>query len=204
MNIKCRYVIILAVTFVISGCNQQTYNKHQYALDVRRPEAAASQTDLVLEVDRFHIDSSFDTKELLYRTSQFEYKGDYYNELLTPPAQMVADITRNWMANTGLFTQTVRSDNSSPNSLVLKGDILSFYGDKIDNSDLRGTVEIRMFLLSRKGRDESLLFSKTYKVSSSWDNPTPQGLVKALNTSMEMILKQTESDLRKVLAENRK
>ena len=109
--------VILAVLSV-SGCiSRSAVVKNTFLLEAQRSgQAKKGESEVILAVQPFSITPAFQRNGIVVRISENEYAADYYNEYFVPPAVMVTGLTRQWLAESGLFNQVL-----SPNSTVKKG-----------------------------------------------------------------------------------
>ena len=192
------FVIVLLCFILAAGCgSRQTYDKRHYVLRaVRSGEPAKTETDSILEVRRFTIDSAFAGKGLVYRTGEFEYHSDFYSQFLVSPEAMITDKTRNWLSESGLFGTVLEVGSLVDPTHVLECNITALYGGFRDESAPKATMEMRAVLLKSKAAGESMpLFGKTYRATVDIDSEAPVDLVKALDGCLEEILTSLEKDL---------
>ena len=193
-----RFVLkVLVCLILVSGCSsRQTYDKKHYILKaVRHGDSIQTEIGSILEVRRFTIDSAFAGKGLVYRTGEFEYESDFYNEFLVSPAAMITDKTRNWLAESGLFDTVPDVGSLVDPTHVIEGNITALYGDFRDRSSPKAVMETRFFLLKVKATGESTpIFGKTYQATVDIESENPQDLVKAFDKCLEDILTSLEKD----------
>jgi cholesterol transport system auxiliary component len=204
-------LVFLLSLLVLAGCNSAyTANRIQYLLEPSRnaeapaadQEAAGSQAanpkseNRVLEVCRFRIESAFAAKSLVYRVGPLRYETDFYNTFLVPPAVMIAEETRVWLSQSGLFSRVIGPGAVNEPTYVLEGDILELYGDLRDKTDPRAVMQIRFFLSRVEENGQPLAMEgKTYIAVSHLESADPAGLVEAFNRCFETILTDLEKDL---------
>ncbi|MBC8216901.1 MAG: membrane integrity-associated transporter subunit PqiC [Planctomycetes bacterium] len=195
---SCFCVSMFVWPVMLSGCgSRQAYNKKYFLLSAtRQAQPAGIQTDLVLEVRRFTIDSAFAGKGLVYRTGQFEYESDFYSEFLVSPAAMITEKTRNWLSGSGLFKRVLDTASQIDPTHTLEANITALYGDLRDKSSPQAKMEMRVFLLKAQAAEEPILvFGQTYKSSVGIESEGPEGLVEALDRCLANILSNLEKDL---------
>jgi len=195
---SCFSVSVLACSILVSGCgSREAYDKKHYILNAaRRGESIETETDSVLEVRRFTIDSAFAGKGLVYRMGEFEYESDFYSEFLVSPAAMITEKTRSWLAESGLFGTVLDVGSQIDPTHVIEGNIIAMYGDFRDKSSPEATIEMRVFLLKTEAGGESLpVFARKYQSSVGIESEGSDGLVRALDKCLEDILSSLEKDL---------
>jgi uncharacterized lipoprotein YmbA len=183
----------------MSGCGQQSYNKSFYILDTTRQGASHEpRRESILSVQRFTIDSAFESKGLVYRKSDFEYESDFYNEFLLSPAQMVTEKTRNWLSDAGIFQSVLDAGSYIKPTHILRANIISLYFDFRDNSTPSAVMDIRFFLITQKPAKDSVVFAKTYRTASKAKSNNVSDMVETLDYCLMDILTNLENDLKEI------
>ena len=183
----------------ISGCSiDQTYNKQYYVIEVKRP--AVNQPDeqnkKILEVVRFSIDSAFNTRELICRTGESLYEPDFYNCFLASPESMIAEKTRCWLSDSGIFKFVLDRTSRIQPTHLLEGNITAIYCDCRDEKSPIAVMELKIFLSEiNSNPDPNIVFSKTYRSNIPLQTGENQILVQTLNVCLAEILTTMEKDL---------
>ena len=202
-NRKIRYCMLIglfAITAVISGCGPKTYTKNYYLLDIQRQaDILEADTDLILYVRRFSIDTAFSSNSLVYRKGEFQYESDFYNEFLVSPTAMVTEKTRTWLSQTGLFGQVLDAGSYLEPTHTLEGNIVALYGDVREASSPAAIIEVRFFLIENADSEKIVLWGKLYKGSCQAGAQTADSLIEAFDRCLENILTELEEDLIKKL-----
>jgi ABC-type uncharacterized transport system auxiliary subunit len=182
---------------MLCGCGPKSYEKQRYILDSQRASSAeAGDNQNILEVRRFTIDPAFSTKSLTYRTGEFEYESDFYNEFLISPDAMITEKVRNWLSESGLSRRVLDPGSYVESTHVIEGNVIALYGDFRDKSSPTAVMEIRVFLLEMKTiKEPTIIFGKTYKSSVALESKGPESLVRALDRCLVEILTDMEKDL---------
>ena len=143
----CLCLNLIIASSLLSGCGgPKPYNKNYYVLNVHRsPETAKPDNNFILDVRTFTIDSAFDSKGLVYRTAEFEYETDFYNEFLISPAIMITEKTRTWLLNSGIFKLVLDKASYIDPTHTLQANITALYADRREK---KAVMEIRTFLIS--------------------------------------------------------
>ena len=195
---SCLRVSIYVWLAILSGCgSRQAYNKKYYIFNtIRQGESIKAEKDGILEVRHFTIDSAFNGKGFVYRTGEFEYESDFYNEFLVSPSAMITEKARTWLSESGLFKIVLDPGSQVDPTHIIEGNIIELYGDFRDKSSPTAVMEMRIFLLKvNPGKDPSFVYGKTYKSSTGVDSKSPEGLVNTLGRCLEEILTNLEKDL---------
>jgi cholesterol transport system auxiliary component len=188
---------LVASAMVIAGCGAKSYERQHYLLDAQRAPAIVTRDNQnIVKVRRFTIDPAFSAKGLTYRTGEFEYESDFYNEFLISPDAMVTEKVRDWLSVSGLFPRVRDPGSYVDPTYVLEGNVTALYGDFRAKSAPKAVMEVGVFLLQMKtGTDPVTVLGKTYKSSIALESEGPGALVSALDRCLTEILTDLEEDL---------
>lgn len=197
----CFGLSVMTSAIILAGCGQKSYQKQHYILDARRASSvAASDSANIIEIRRFTSNSAFSGKSLIYRSGEFEYESDFYNEFLISPAAMITEKARNWLSASGLSRRVLDPTSYVDPTHVIEGNVTALYGDLRAKSSPTAVMELRVFLLETKtGKEPVIVFGKTYKSSVGLESEGPGGLVSALDRCLVEILTDVEEDLAEIL-----
>jgi cholesterol transport system auxiliary component len=196
-------LVILALSAGgLFGCAQSLPQRQYYILEARRPaETPATGSQATLLLRPFRMDVAFVGRSLVYRVSAFRYESDYYHQFLIPPAAMLEEKTRDWLADCGLFAQIVPPGSAVEATYTLSANVTALYGDFSDRSAPQAVLDIHFTLLGAPGPDQPTLLAKSYRAASPIAERTADAVIAALNQDLVQILSQLEADLRQHLAE---
>jgi len=197
---KTKRILILTayvtILFSIAGCAKQQYGKQRYWLDIERSKSGSNiNTNAILGVEPFSIDSAFRTRGIVYKKTAHEYQGDFYQEYLIPPAQMMTEQTCRWLRDSGLFARVLDPGSIMQSTHVLEGHIGKVYVDASQGNQYVAKLEISFYLLKKEKRDEKILFGKTYTSSKPMESSKTEDYFKALEAALTEVLQQYENDV---------
>ena len=194
----CICLNLIIVSLLLSGCGgPKPYNKNYYVLNVNRSaETARPENNFILDVHTFTIDSAFDSKGLVYRTAEFQYETDFYNEFLISPAVMFTEKTRTWLLNAGIFKHVLDKGSYLDSTHTLQANITALYADRREK---KAVMEIRTFLISDTAPDDSVIMTAAYKAFSPLKSQTPEAILQAFDDCLTRILRDLEADLKRKL-----
>ncbi len=197
---------LLASFVVLSGCGQSAVaNRKYYLLDTTRQGPPASvRSDATLRVRRFDVDQAFAARQLVYRVEATRYEPDFYDQFLVPPGIMIAEKTRDWLADSGLFQRVTSTGGPLEAAYVLEGNVLDLYADFTTGATPQAVLEIRFFFLAAPDANEAVPLAKAYRAESPIAPRTASAVVSALSNDLADILTRLEADLEKVLARQSK
>jgi len=197
---------LVASVVALLGCRAETaHEKEYFVLEAKRQGAPAQGPieNSTLEVSRLSVDAAFATKNLIYRTGQYEYQSDYYRQFLISPGVMATEKTRDWLAEAGLFRQVLPVGSRLAADYTLEGTVTALYGDFRDPTNPAAILEIRFFLLMSVRGSEKVAFTDTYRAVTLVPGKTPEAFMAALNDSLVEILRRLEQGLVDWRAERR-
>ncbi len=200
---KARVIIlcsIASVSLFLSGCmgDRASYSQRNFILQANRDLPIIKDSkDIVLSVQSFNSSELYAGKVFVYRIAQSEYETDFYDRFLVGPDDMLTQVTRKWLSDSGLFKLVLEPGTYSDATDMLEGNLLALYGDFRDKNEPKATIKIRFFVIDLS--DKSVLYSNTYEVSSEAKDNSVDSLVQAYNESLVKILTQLEKDLQKNL-----
>jgi cholesterol transport system auxiliary component len=195
-------MLLMMLVASMCGCAQRTGEKNYYVLGTARVDRAVrTGSDAILEVRRFSIDPSFADPSLVYRLDEFRYEFDYYNEYLVPPALMLTQQARTWLARSGVAAHLLMAGSRIQPTHTLETNVTAMYGDFRDPSAPRAVLEVRCFLLDDREPTETIAMARVYGASHPIEEKTADAVVAALDAALERILTQLEEDLAAALAD---
>jgi cholesterol transport system auxiliary component len=197
LNIPYFGLSLITSVLMIAGCGPKSYEKQHYILDTQRSASPVDgDNSNIAQVQRFTVDSAFSSKSLIYRTKEFKYESDFYNEFLVSPSAMITEKTRNWLSASGLFGRVLAPGDSIVPTHVVQGNVIALYGDFREKSAPKAVIEVRIFLSETETQSESgIVFGKTYKASMGLESRDPTALVAAYDRCLIEILANFERDL---------
>jgi cholesterol transport system auxiliary component len=194
------YFNLIVLAIILSGCGVDPHSRHYYILDATR-QAALSEThsEIILEVQRFTTDSTFASKKLVYRKTEFEYESDFYDEFLISPTAMVTEKTRMWLSQSGLFARVLDPGSYTKPTHTLQANITALYIDVRDKKSPAAVMQMRVFLTPQQPAEKSIILAQTYNASVDVEAQTAEAFVQALDRCLEQILTDLENDLQQEL-----
>ena len=196
------YFPLLVSTFLLSGCGQSALaDRKYYLLDAAHPgKPVAIHSDSTLRLRRFNVDEAFAARQLVYRVDEFRYESDYYHQFLVLPGVMITQVTRDWLADSGLFGRVIAVGSRLESTYLLEGNVIALYADFTQKSAPEAVMEIRFFLLVGPEDNEKITLTRTYKATTPVSAKTAEAVVAAFSKDLEDILTRLEADIAKVLA----
>ena len=191
---------VLLLLFIVGcGPGKAPAVRRYYALELQRQgQTHQPQGNTILEIQPFGMSPTFAQKELAYRTGEFRYESDFYNQFVTDARLQITEQARRWLSDSSYFSSVALSGSALEPTHILEGDIVSLYGDFRDKSDAQGVMEIELFLIDIKSSSAKVVFSKLYKARVSVGPAKVEKVIQAYNQCLEQILQDFEGDLQKI------
>ena len=191
------YACMMTVAVMLSGCGGAAINKNHYVLDVTPKHTARlqQQPGAILEIRTFTIGSEFSGRQMVYRTGEVRYAPDYYNEFLIPPAMMITELTRTWLADTGLFTYVMQPGGAMMPGYVLEGDIVACYADIRDKAAPAAVLNIRVLYFKQDKGTNTLVWNHMYETREPMKNTQAESFAAATSRGLQTILQKLEVDV---------
>ena len=203
---KARFLLYCAMLVgqaVLAGCSinvaKSAAERRLYVLEARRQGAAPSATvGGVLQIRSFRASPRFDGKKFVYRTGDWTYRTDYYNEFLASPRTILMEETQRWLASSGLFGQVLGPAAAAEADCFLEGTLVALYADYRDRSAPLAVLEMQVFLMDSVPGRFVVLFHKDYREEAPMEAPGPEALVEGWSEALSRILTALEKDLHEV------
>ena len=196
------FIGICLVLLVLGGCvnlGRSYPEKHFYILETVHPgEMHASIPGTILKVRKFRASPAFERKELVYRTSDARYEGDFYNEWFVPPNAMITQQVVNWLTRAGLFQYVMDSSGPLPATHSLEGTLTALYGD-YRATPAKAVLAVQFFLLHEASGQAEVLWHQEYRKEVDVMERTPEALVSGWNEALRLILSALDEDLTRTL-----
>ena len=191
--------ILLALLTLLAGCGglAKPYPvKRAFVFEAPRPAGAApTDAEAILLIRRFRTAPPYESKEFVYRTGELQYESDFYNVFFSPPAELLADQTRQWLQASRLVRLIVGTGAQTEATHSLEGRVYALYGDYRRPEDPRAVLGIQFFV-SRLTDTPEIVFHKDYRQEVPVTSRTPEALAAAWNRALQQILTELEADLR--------
>jgi ABC-type uncharacterized transport system auxiliary subunit len=200
--------VLALVLACAAGClslAKQSSPIHQFMPQAVRPQAERSQASApaagapTLVVHRLEAVPAFAGREFVYRTGEFAYEKDFYNEWLEEPAAAVTPAAEGWLAQSGLFAHVVAAGAGVQGQYVLKGQVLELYGDYRRSGSPAAVVRLRFTLLKGSGPDAAILLEQDYAEDVPAGDGSPAALAGAWSQALTQALQALEKDVASAL-----
>lgn len=196
---KMRFLFLLSavVSLSLSACSlrQPAVVTQDYALKLPAPVVGPVGTRDIAVLP-FMAAPTASGQMLLYRTSDVRYESDFYNRFLAPPAQVLTNELRQWLA--GAKAGTVRNPGSPlPSDLTVQPRLNELYADYRDVNNPRAVVGMDIVLIGRTDGGNQQLFRRTYRREVPMKAISPTAAVEGWGKGAGQIFTEFTADLRR-------
>ncbi len=187
------------VAFLLAlGCSlsQPVPRPERFVLQAARAGAAVPGGGGVLQMDRVRVAPPFERQRFIYRTAESSFQSDFYRQFQSPPGVLVREATRDWLADSGLFSAVLDRGGTLGPDWLLEGEVRELYADLRQGVAPRAVLGVEFRLLDARSRTLEVAFQRRYAESVEAASPEAAALVEAWNESLGRVLAALESDLR--------
>ncbi len=199
---KCQVVLsaLTGLLALLAGCtalNRPYPAKRCFALELtQRPERLSQPTSATMRVRQFRVSPPYHQTQFIYRLGEGEFKCDYYDEFIAPPAELLTDRAIAWLCDSGAFRSTCAGSSAADHDLVLEAIVTSLYGDYTNPAAPQAVLAIHFFVLAEEGTPTNVIFDRTYSEQVALGDSDPDTLVRGWSQGLQRILTSLEADLR--------
>jgi cholesterol transport system auxiliary component len=191
------FALLAAIAFTLLAC-APTRPAIETANWLLAPERTGlprkMQSPYWLKMGSFSVVTPFDGKSLVYRVGEQRYEKDAYNAYIATPSSMIANASRQWFDQSGIFRITVPQGTSFFPFYTLQATVDELYGDYRGKAE--AVVSVQFFLtVTNPNLTNPLITAKRYTQRVALANNLPQTLVLGQQQALAEILQQFEADL---------
>ncbi|WP_027358684.1 ABC-type transport auxiliary lipoprotein family protein [Desulforegula conservatrix] len=188
---------VLISCLVLPGCVKlsKPYPIKQYfVLEAKRTaQTGGAAPKASIRIKDPEISPLFSSKSFVYKTSNLEFKTDFYNEFFILPDKLIKTQTVEWLKKSGAFRR-ISPDPGEKTDFILESNIVNLYIDKTTSPN-KAVLETAFFLLSgTKGADEIIWHSAHREEVQVKDDSSP-AMAEAFSKSLENTLIFLENNL---------
>jgi cholesterol transport system auxiliary component len=185
----------------LAGCSvlpQTPYvQQRTWPLDVRRPSVVPrKQRGYVLLVRNIRAAPGLEDRGLQWLQRDGSVHVDFYEQWAVPPAQAMENNLRQWLADSGLFAAVVAPGSRLNADFVLEGELDSFIAAP---SGGVAEVALALVLLDQRRGSTKVLLQRTESAEVKLSNTDPSGIAEAMRAGSAEVLRQTETDIARVV-----
>lgn len=202
-HIKLFSISLLSVFFLFGCFNFANPNKtiNYYTLEYAPPEIKGLKTlPYAIFIEQFHVAPLYDSSKIIYRNSEYKREAYSYHRWRANPGDMVTQLLARDFKETKLFKAVFTLDNKFPSSHTLKGTVVEFYENDLEDH-WEGILTLSVALV-RNDKDDplkSIVFQNNYSIKEICTKKNPQALAEALSNALKkvssMIIKDIHNNL---------
>jgi len=201
----CSFLVLAVLATGCPNVNKPYPERTFFLFEISNPSSTMTTVQgSTLDVNRFSISPTSQGREFIYRTTDLEYKTDFYNQFFRPPGNIMTEAVRQWLNQSGLFEDVLTPVSQAIANYTIEGNIVELYGDYRNEASAKAVLTIQFFFLdtSEDVPDPTILLSKTYTSEQPVGTASPQNLMNGWNKALEIILNQLIIDLKNSLTSN--
>jgi ABC-type uncharacterized transport system auxiliary subunit len=188
-----------AALALLAGCaalDKPYVSSDTYVLAATRPgpPAVSVPTGAVLKVRAAALAPLAQSRAFLYRRTDERWESDYYNQFLVPPGPMLADLVRQWLADSGLLGRVTDVSSLLAPTHVVEVGVTDLHADYRPGGPARAVLGLTLTLLDNAAPPRVLLQGR-YREEVPLAEPSPAGLVRAWNAALATCLDRFEKDI---------
>ncbi len=151
------------------------------------PPVTDPKTSFVLGIERFRAAGVLRDDRIVFYKSPTELSFYQYHRWSADPATLLAELTARELDRTGIFAQVRMLPSREPVDYTLKGRLLNF--EEVDyEAGSKGRVALELALV--RSRDHKVVWSTMRQAERAIEEKGITGVVNALNTSSEDLLRE--------------
>lgn len=204
--LKFRYgaVAALGVILLLGGCLKlqrpgkpvRFFTLEYAALDLRLNEPLGS----VLQVNRFGVAPTYDTRRMLYRDGDFKRDAYFYSQWRDNPGDLVSYFLARDLRDSGYFKAVVPRSSQAGATHVVEGYVEEFFEwDSEEQWEAVLTISVTLTKSLEPDASRKVISQKTYRVKEGFQEKTPAGLAAAMSRAMRILSGQVTEDVYRAL-----
>ena len=188
---------MLAALLALAGCGLETRpyaERRQWPLLVRRPLALPPrQGGPVLLVRSFVAGPGLEARGLQFAQPDGSIRTEFYEEWSVPPAQVVEEAVRGWLAESGLFSAVLAPGSRLTADLVLEGELDALWALPAQHV---ARAALGLTLVAESGAGARLLLQRRVDGEAALAGSTPQDAVAAMTAAVATLCERVEAAVR--------
>jgi len=194
-----RTAVLAALLGLLAAClsiDRPALDKRRFLLEVSRPEASPAAAYGSLVVAPFHVQAPYAGGGFVHRRGGGEVVADFHTEFFVPPGVLLANLTRRWLGDAGLFATVAGDGTRLPPTHVLEADVLALCVDERPPEGPHAVLELEVVVLDVERR---LVYRDRLTDRQTLADLTPETIVSGWNRCGAAVLATLEERLRERL-----
>jgi cholesterol transport system auxiliary component len=197
-----RRALLLAAPALAVGCSNPLSRpfpeKTFFVLDVRRPQRLPpNPRGRVLALRTVTPAPGVELRGLVTRLAGGQQRADFWNEFFAPPASLVQDQLRTWLADSGLFSAVVDQGTRATPALALEPVLNGLFADATV-SPPQARAQMQVLLLGLDRTPPRVLTRGDHDRAAQIASVEPAAIVAGFNVALAAIFAEIEASLRAV------
>lgn len=208
--LKFRYgaVAALGVLLLLGGCLKlqrpgkpvRFFTLEYAAPDLRLNEPLGS----VLQVNRFGVAPTYDTRRMVYRDGDFKRDAYFYSQWRDNPGDLVSYFLARDLRDSGYFKAVVPRNSQAGATHAVEGYVEEFFEwDSEEQWEAVLTISVTLTKSLEPDASRKVISQKTYRVKEGFQEKTPAGLAAAMSRAMRTLSGQVTEDVYQALRQER-
>lgn len=190
-----RSLALFAVPILL-GCvslDRPAADQRRFVLEAPRPTQEAAAATGHLAVLAFHANPTWANAGFVHRARTGDVEADFHAEFFVPPAVMVADATRRWLADAGLFATVTGDGSRVAPTHALEADVTELYVDG-RGAEPAAVLAVEFLLLDAERRALVLHLRCSHRTSLA--DLRPETIAQGWSAALAAVLAEFEAALR--------
>ncbi|WP_144299678.1 ABC-type transport auxiliary lipoprotein family protein [Elioraea rosea] len=197
-----RRTLLLAAPAILAACSnpltQPFPDKKLFVLDVRRPQRLpANPRGRVLVLRTIAAAPGAELRGIATRLEGGQVRTDFWNEFFAPPASLVQDQLRTWLADAGIFSAVVDQGTRTTPGLALEGVLNGLFAEGAATPPT-ARAQMQMLLLGLDRSPPRVVAQGEYDRRAQIASLEPAAIVAGFNVALAAIFSEIEAALRPV------
>lgn len=194
--------LVLAAPALAAGCanplSRPFPEKSLFVLDVRRPQRLPpNPRGRVLVLRTVTPAPGVEMRGLVTRLAGGQQRSDFWNEFFAPPAALVQDQLRTWLADSGLFSAVVDQGTRAMATLALEPVLTGLFADA-SVSPAQARAQMQVLLLGLDRSPPRVLGRGEHDRAAQIASLEPAAIVAGLNVALAAVFSEIEASFRAV------
>ncbi len=187
----------LAVALLLAACSftRPPPVKLMFLLEPTPPAAAATPRPGTLRIGTVTVAGPFHDRNFVRRETDSRYATDYYDEFVTPPGPMLAEVTSRALSRGHVFAHVAAPGTSLEADYALDAFVSGLYADHRGNGTCKAVIAMSFYLTQSDTGNGVPFWTGDYRRETPCKAESAEAYVDALNAGLTEIYGKLASDL---------
>jgi hypothetical protein len=190
---------VLCTGWLVGGClSRPSLSRQSFAFAIPEVGATAGQGTNVLEIRQLKVAAPFDNQSFVYRTGEFSYERDPYDQFLAAPEEIFVAPMRGYLLKSASFDDVVSETGTIKPAMTATIYIGQLYGDFRNHQAPAAVLDMTFqFFKPGAGGQSELWLQKQYEQRVPFHERTAAALMAAWNQALQRTMEAVIADLKK-------